>query len=79
MAEKWEQLQKEKEIRLNGIENTEFCSDLEKNLRTIEKTLSFVKSRTLVELITRENSESVFLINYVNPIGKTETFNNIKD
>ena len=40
--------------------------------------LSFVKSRTLVELITRENSESVFLINYVNPIGKTETFNNIK-
>lgn len=44
----------------------------------IEQEISATKTKLLNELITRNNSESVFMIKSVNPIGEEKEYNEIK-
>lgn len=77
---KKDELDKEKSLREKAIDDREKgkISDYEKEVADIDKKIVFAKTQLLSELITRDNADSVFMINSINPIGDEKTYNEIK-
>lgn len=75
-----DELDREKSLRKKAIEDREKgkLSDYEKEVADIEHRIVFAKTQLLGELITRDNADSVFMINSINPIGQEEGYNEIK-
>ena len=74
------ELENEKKLRKKAIED---CANgklpsYEKEVADVEKKIMLVKSQLLAELITRENADTVFMINSINPIGQEQNYNEIK-
>ncbi len=74
------QLEFEKKERKRVIEiNKEGrLTEYEEELSKIQYEISVTKTKLLRELITRENSDEVFLINSINPVGEEEEYKEIK-
>ena len=75
-----DELDQEKSLREKAIEDREKgkIPDYEKEVADIDKKIVFVKTQLLSELITRDNADSVFMINSINPIGDEKSYNEIK-
>ena len=73
-------LELEKNERKRGIEiNKEGrVLEYEEKLTKTQYEISVTKTKLLSELITRENSDEVFLINSINPVGEEEEYKEIK-
>ena len=73
-------LELEKNERKRGIEiNKEGrVLEYEEKLKKTQYEISVTKTKLLSELITRENSDEVFLINSINPVGEEEEYKEIK-
>lgn len=73
-------LDEEKKLRKHAIEDREQNALLryEEEISNIEHKILLVKTQLLRELITRENSDIVFMINSVNPVGDKEEYKEIK-
>ena len=73
-------LELEKNERKRGIEiNKEGrVLEYEEKLTKTQYERSVTKTKLLSELITRENSDEVFLINSINPVGEEEEYKEIK-
>lgn len=69
-------LEKEKAERLKVVDSRK--NDMLTEVQHIEQEISATKTKLLNELITRNNSESVFMIKSVNPIGEEKEYNEIK-
>lgn len=74
------ELENEKKLRKKAIEDREagILPDYEKEVSQIEHKITLAKTQLLSELVTRNNADSVFMINSVNPVGETEEYNEIK-
>lgn len=74
------ELENEKKLRKKAIEDRANgkLPSYEREVADIEQKIVLVKSQLLAELITRENAESVFMINSINPIGQEQNYNEIK-
>ena len=53
-------------------------TELEVKLQDIEQRISATKTKLLSELITRDNTDSIFMIKSINPIGEENQYNEIK-
>lgn len=75
-----DELEKEKNLRKKALENREdgILQDYEKEVREIEHKITLVKTYLLSELVTRDNADTVFMLNAVNPIGEEEEYKEIK-
>lgn len=73
-------LEKEKEKRIEVIDNRNkgMMTELEVKLQDIEQRISATKTKLLSELITRDNTDSIFMIKSINPIGEENQYNEIK-
>lgn len=73
-------LDEEKKLRKQAIENREQNALLryEEEISNIEHKILLAKTQLLRELITRENSDIVFMVNSVNPVGDKEEYKEIK-
>ena len=74
------ELEQEKEKRIKGIEekNNGLLSKYELEISEIEHKISISKTKLLSELITRDNTDSIFMIKSINPIGEENEYNEIK-
>lgn len=72
--------EKEKEKRIEVIDNRNkgMMTELEVKLQDIEQRISATKTKLLSELITRDNTDSIFMIKSINPIGEENQYNEIK-
>lgn len=75
-----DKLEKEKEKRIEVIDNRNkgMMTELEVKLQDIEQRISATKTKLLSELITRDNTDSIFMIKSINPIGEENQYNEIK-
>lgn len=75
-----DKLEKEKEKRIEVIDNRNkgMMTELEVKLQDIEQRISATKTKLLSELITRNNTDSIFMIKSINPIGEENQYNEIK-
>ena len=75
-----DKLEKEKEKRIEVIDNRNkgMMTELEVKLQDIEQRISATKTKLLSELITRDNTDSIFMIKSINPIGEENEYNEIK-
>ncbi len=75
-----DKLEKEKEKRIEVIDdrNKGMMTELEVELQDIEQRISATKTKLLSELITRDNTDSIFMIKSINPIGEENQYNEIK-
>lgn len=75
-----DKLEKEKEKRIEVIDdrNKGMLTELEVELQDIEQRISATKTKLLSELITRDNTDSIFMIKSINPIGEENQYNEIK-
>lgn len=75
-----DKLEKEKEKRIEVIDNRNkgMMTELEVKLQDIEQRISDTKTKLLSELITRDNTDSIFMIKSINPIGEENQYNEIK-
>lgn len=75
-----DKLEKEKEERIEVIDNRNkgMMTELEVKLQDIEQRISATKTKLLSELITRDNTDSIFMIKSINPIGEENQYNEIK-
>ena len=74
-----DKLEKEKEKRIEVIDNrNKVMTELEVKLQDIEQRISATKTKLLSELITRNNTDSIFMIKSINPIGEENQYNEIK-
>ena len=75
-----DKLEKEKNKRLEAIDNRNRgrVSELEIKIQNIEQQISATKTKLLRELITRDNTDSIFMIKSINPIGEENEYNEIK-
>lgn len=75
-----DKLEKEKEKRIEVIDNRNkgMMAELEVKLQDIEQRISATKTKLLSELITRDNTDSIFMIKSINPIGEENQYNEIK-
>ena len=75
-----DKLEKEKEKRIEVIDdrNKGMMTELEVKLQDIEQRISATKTKLLSELITRDNTDSIFMIKSINPIGEENQYNEIK-
>lgn len=75
-----DKLEKEKEKRIEVIDNGNkgMMTELEVKLQDIEQRISATKTKLLSELITRDNTDSIFMIKSINPIGEENQYNEIK-
>ena len=78
--EKKDELEKEKAKRTEAIDsrNKGLNSELEIKIKELDYRISATRTKLLSELITRENSESLFMIGSVNPIGEKNEYEEIK-
>lgn len=74
------ELEQEKEKRIKRIEekNNGLLSKYELEISEIEHKISISKTKLLSELITRDNTDSIFMIKSINPIGEENEYNEIK-
>lgn len=75
-----DKLEKEKEKRIEVIDdrNKGMMTELEVELQDIEQRISATKTKLLSVLITRDNTDSIFMIKSINPIGEENQYNEIK-
>ena len=75
-----DKLEKEKEKRIEAIDNRNngMITELEVKFQDIEQRISATKTKLLSELITRDNTDSIFMIKSINPIGEENQYNEIK-
>lgn len=75
-----DKLEKEKEKRIEVIDNRNkgMMTELEVKLQDIEQRISATKTKLLSELITRDNTDSIFMIKSINPIGEENQYNEIE-
>lgn len=75
-----DKLEKEKEKRIEVIDNRNkgMMTELEVKFQDIEQRISATKTKLLSELITRDNTDSIFMIKSINPIGEENQYNEIK-
>ena len=75
-----DKLEKEKEKIIEVIDNRNkgMMTELEVKLQDIEQRISATKTKLLSELITRDNTDSIFMIKSINPIGEENQYNEIK-
>lgn len=75
-----DKLEKEKEKRIEVIDNRNkgMMTELEVKLQDIEQRISATKTKLLSELITRDNTDLIFMIKSINPIGEENQYNEIK-
>lgn len=74
------ELEKEKARRKKVIEdrNNGLLSQYEIQIDELDYQISITKTKLLKELITRDNSESIFMIKSINPIGEENEYKEIK-
>lgn len=77
---KKEKLEKEKARRRETIEdrNNGKISEYEKKLSKLDYQISIARTKLLSELITRHNTDTVFMIKSINPIGEENEYKEIK-
>lgn len=77
---KKEKLEKEKARRRETIEdrNNGKISEYEKKLSKLDYQISTARTKLLSELITRHNTDTVFMIKSINPIGEENEYKEIK-
>ena len=73
-----DKLEKEKRIEVIDNRNKGMMTELEVKLQDIEQRISATKTKLLSELITRDNTDSIFMIKSINPIGEENQYNEIK-
>lgn len=75
-----DKLEKEKVKRIEVIDNRNkgMITELEVKIQDIEQRISAAKTKLLNELITRDNTDSIFMIKSINPIGEENEYNEIK-
>lgn len=71
------ELEKEKAQRKEYINET-FLQQYQEEISAIEHKMIITKTKILSELITRDNAETIFMIDSVNPIGDTNEYKEIK-
>lgn len=75
-----DELENEKILRKKAIEDRANgkLPNYEKEVADIEHEIVLVKTKLLAELITRENTDTVFMISSIDPIGQEQNYNEIK-
>ncbi len=75
-----DKLEKDKDKRIEAIDNKieGMLPELEAKIQNIEQKISTTKTKLLRELITRDNTDSIFMIKTINPIGEKNEYNEIK-
>lgn len=72
------EFEKKERKRVIEINKEGRLTEYEEELSKIQYEISVTKTKLLRELITRENSDEVFLINSINPVGEEEEYKEIK-
>lgn len=72
------ELEKKERKRAIEIDKEGRLTEYEEELSKIQYEISVTKTKLLKELITRENSDEIFLINSINPVGEEEEYKEIK-